>query len=222
MSLKTKRIDRPFEIKEFHESKDVFTFVGYGSVFGEIDSYNDVVVKGAFNTSLAKHKTKNRKVVMLHQHQANNPIGVYSVVKEDDTGLYVEGEINLKVQQGREDAALMEQGALTGLSIGYNTVNAKYDPESDLLFLTEVDLWEISPVTFPAGDTARVNSIKAIESADSIRDVESILRDAGFSKTEAQALISKARGFVPRSESVVISKQTADTIKSAIHSILGK
>jgi HK97 family phage prohead protease len=185
-----KFIERPFEVKSIGENG---TFTGYGSVFGELDSYRDVVLPGAFTKSLAAYEAKGRPVPMLWQHNSREPIGVYTNIKEDDRGLYVEGQMNMKVQRAVEAHALMEQRALSGLSIGYNTVRAEDDEKSMIRKLIEVDLWEISPVTFPAGDSARIATVKSIEDLMTISDCEDVLRDAGFSRKEAATLISRIK-----------------------------
>jgi HK97 family phage prohead protease len=185
-------IDRPFEVKE---TKDDGTFVGYGSVFGEVDWGRDVVMPGAFKDSLREDFEKmNRKVPMLWQHEAKTPIGVYTSIKEDKTGLLVQGACNMDVQQGRECHALMKQGALTGLSIGYITEKDEWDADEIVRKLVKLRLYEISPVTFPMNDSARVSAVKNIESIKSIRDAEKFLRDAGFSRTESAALIAAVKG----------------------------
>ena len=124
-----------------------------------------------------------------------------SSIKEDDVGLYVEGEVNMDVQQGREAFALMKQGALSGLSIGYNTVTAEWDEKQLTRKLLQLDLWEVSPVTFPAGDSARISSVKAFQAFTSMSEVEDALRDAGFSSKEAATLISRIKALAPMSDS---------------------
>lgn len=190
--MKTARIERPFELKKID---DKGTFSGYGSVFGEVDSYRDIVLKGAFTKSLQNDfASKGRKVPMLWQHASWQPIGVYTEVKEDDYGLYVEGEINMDVQQGREAHSLLKQGALSGLSIGYNAVTEEWVKDDRVRKLHEVKLWEISPVTFPAGDSARVSSVKSFSDLMTLSDCEQYLRDAGnLSRKEARDLVSRIK-----------------------------
>lgn len=208
--MKLKTIDRPFKVKAV---KDDGTFTGYGSVFGEIDSYRDVVVKGAFEESLKEFESLGRLVPMLWQHDTRSPIGVYTSLKEDDVGLLVEGQCNMDVQKGRECHALMKQGALTGLSIGYNTEEDAWDEQYTLRRLLKLKLWEISPVTFPAGDSARINGVKEIGLITSLSECEGILRDAGFTKSEATALIGRVKAIATRSES-------ADDEKAVIANVL--
>ena len=192
---KTKYLERPFKVKADSIKSDG-TFTGHASVFGELDSYRDIVMPGAFNKSLQEDfAAKDRSVPMLWQHDTWSPIGIYSSIKEDDIGLYVEGACNMDVQQGREAHALMKQGALSGLSIGYTTVISEWNEKELSRKLFEVNLWEVSPVTFPAGDLARVSSVKSIEGLMSISECEETLRDAGFSKKEAVVLISRIKAM---------------------------
>lgn len=185
MAMKT--LDRPFELKSLD---DTGKFTGYGSVFGEIDSYRDKVMKGAFKNTLARFKQLKRKVPMLWQHNSRQPMGVYSDIKEDDHGLWVEGEINMDTQVGREGYSLMKQGALSGLSIGYDTVMFKDDNDALVRELHELDLWEISPVTFPAGDTARIQSVKNWEDLDTLRKCEEALQNMfGLSQRESAKMV---------------------------------
>lgn len=197
-----KFIDRPFEIKSI---KDNGQFTGVASPFGELDSYRDIVVKGAFTNTLRDFEQKNRKVPMLWQHSSREPIGVYTDLKETDTELVVTGECNMDVQKGRECFALMKQGALTGLSIGYNTVREEWDAKGEVRKLLEVDLWEISPVTFPSADSARVLDVKAISELETLADLEKCLRDAStLSKSEVLAFIARVKAVALRSESAVV------------------
>lgn len=196
--MNRKILNRPFKVKSVDPDG---TFVGYASVFGELDSYRDIVLKGAFTNSLKEFEAEDRLVPMLWQHDQRNPIGVYTKLEEDDIGLLVHGQCNLKVQQGAECHALMVQRALTGLSIGYSTLRDEWDDKSSLRRLLEVKLWEISPVTFPAGDSARIVGVKTLEEISTLSDIEKVLRDAGFSKSETLTLVAKVKSIGTRSDS---------------------
>ncbi len=168
------------------------TIEGYGSVFGVMDSYADIVAPGAFKASLAAHKAAGTMPAMLWQHRSDEPIGVWTSMVEDERGLMIRGKLALDTVRGKEAQALVKIGALNGLSIGFYSKQWAYDAESDIRTLTEIDLWETSLVTFPANGAARVTSIKA--AADEIglpKDAERILRDAGFSKSDACAFVSR-------------------------------
>ncbi|GBU17345.1 MULTISPECIES: HK97 family phage prohead protease [Methylobacterium] len=128
------------------------TFTGYASLFGVPDLGRDVVAPGAFAASLQRRGIAG--VRMLWQHDPAEPIGRWLSILEDARGLRVTGRLNLAVQRAREIAALMEDGSLDGLSIGFRTLRAV--PEGRLRRLAAVDLWEISLVTFPLQAGARV------------------------------------------------------------------
>lgn len=173
------------------------SFSGYGSVFGVLDSYDDIVLPGAFAETLKAAKDSGVMPAMLWQHDPAQPIGVWSLMREDDTGLYVEGQI-LDTQTGRDAYTLLKAGALSGLSIGYS-VDAYVIRKDETLGrevrdLSAISLWEVSPVTFPANDSARVESVKYTGPSMTVREFEKFLRDAGhFSNAQAKAIA--ARGF---------------------------
>jgi uncharacterized protein len=130
---------------------------GYASVFGAADHGGDVVMPGAYAASLAALKAGGRGVKMLWQHDPAQPIGVWDEVREDDRGLWVSGRLLPEVAKGREAAALIAAGAVDGLSIGYRTKRAEKDGKGRRL-LAEVELWEVSLVTFPMLSQARVQA----------------------------------------------------------------
>lgn len=168
------------------------SFEGYGSVFGTVDSYQEVVAPGAFAESLAELAGKGRVVPVLWQHMSSQPIGVYTEVREDETGLYVKGRLLVAdVGQAKEAHALMKAGAVTGLSIGYWVRESSFDEKTGIRTLTKLDLVEVSLVTFPANDDARVEAVKfklAHGQLPDIREFEKLLREAGFSKTQAMVV----------------------------------
>ena len=181
-------LDIPFKIKAVSEDG---LFSGYGSVFGVVDSYKEVVTPGAFAESL-----QGRMPALLWQHRSAEPLGVYTAVKEDSIGLYVEGKLALKTARGAEAYELLKMGALNGLSIGFVTREDSYDKVSGIRTLKKVDLWEVSLVTFPANDASRVSSVKAVESIQSLSDAEAYLRDAGgLSRREALAFVARIKSL---------------------------
>ena len=188
-------LDFGFAIKSI---SDTGTFSGYGSVFGVNDSYGDIVVPGAFTESLDAHKAQKRLPAMLWQHRSAEPIGVYTSMHEDNIGLQVEGQLALATVRGAEAHALMKMGALTGLSIGYVTREDNYDKVTGITTLKKVDLWEVSPVTFPANDAARIQGVKSIELLESLRDAEKYLREAGLGRMEAKAFIARLKSLGQR------------------------
>ena len=184
MSLKIK----DFDLSVKAVSDDGF-FSGYGSVFGVVDSYNEIVAPGAFAESVADRKARNRAIPILWQHRTERPLGVYSKVEEDSKGLYVEGQLLTKdVGLAREAHALMKAGAVSGLSIGYWTRESSYDEKTGIRTLTKLDLEEVSIVTMPANDDARIDAVKlklAHGGLPTLPEFERLLRDAGFSRTQA-------------------------------------
>ena len=152
---------------------------GYASLFGKRDQGNDVVMGGAYGASLARLAAAGRRVKMLWQHDPTQPIGVWDEVREDATGLWVKGRILGVVEKGREAVALLGAGAIDGLSIGYRTVKSERDGKGQRL-LTELELWEVSLVTFPMLPEARVTGKGDTPEAetDTWRSLAQIFEDA--------------------------------------------
>ncbi|MCE7997377.1 MAG: HK97 family phage prohead protease [Rhodobiaceae bacterium] len=173
---------------QVEEVDDAGAFEGYASLFGAEDLGHDLVQRGAFRASLAKRGAA--QVRMLFQHDPADPIGSWEDIREDSRGLYVRGRLTLDVARARDVHALMKSGALDGLSIGFHTVKAVRDAKTGLRHLLELDLWEISIVTFPMQPGARVSAVKSAR-LPTERELERWLaRDAGLSRTDARALIA--------------------------------
>ena len=134
-------------------------FEGYASLFNVPDLGKDVVEPGAFAASLARRGPRGIK--LLWQHDPSEPIGQWLTLREDGRGLFVRGRLSLGVARARETLALMRDGAVDGLSIGFRTVKARSDPRTGYRRLTEIDLWEISIVTFPLLPQARISAVKS-------------------------------------------------------------
>ena len=149
---------------------------GYASLFGKTDSGGDVVEAGAYARSLARIAQAGRRVKMLWQHDPGEPIGVWDEVREDATGLYVRGRVLTEVARGREAAALIGAGAIDGLSIGYRTVKARAEGRGRRL--TDLDLWEVSLVTFPMLAEARVGAKGEAAGDALLRDMAAAVEDA--------------------------------------------
>lgn len=195
--MNTKTLDCDFELKSI---SDTGAFDGYGSVFNVKDSYDEIVAPGAFTKSLEAQKTAGKMPSLLWQHKSDEPIGVYTAMSEDSVGLKVSGQLALKTVRGAEAYELLKMKAVSGLSIGFVTRDHSDDRATGIRTLKQVDLWEVSLVTFPANDVARINSVKSVDAIENIRDAERCLRDLGMSKSETLAFISKIKGF-ERSES---------------------
>lgn len=149
----TKRADLPLSL-----ASPTGVVEGYASLFGVADSGGDVVMPGAFSRSLAKRGAAGVK--MLWQHRPSEPIGVWTSIVEDARGLKVAGRLDLSVARAREALSLLRGGAVDGLSIGFRTQRAATDRTTGLRRLYEVDLWEISIVTFPMLSQARIDAVK--------------------------------------------------------------
>lgn len=204
-----KTLDFGFKLKSLSESG---TFAGYGSVFGVTDSYGDIVVPGAFTDSLAAQKAAGRMPAMLWQHRSAEPLGVYTDMKEDSIGLVVEGQLALSTVRGAEAYSLLKMGALSGLSIGYMSREDSFDRVTGITTLKKLDLWEVSLVTFPANDAARVQGVKAVELIEDLKGVEQYLRDSGLSRREAVAVIAKVRGFLQSDSDESVAAELIETI----------
>jgi uncharacterized protein len=143
-------------------------FSGYASLFGIPDGAGDVVARGAFAASLRRRPPE--KVRMLYQHFAHEPIGVWQEIHENVRGLYVRGRLLADVSRSREVMALIREGAVSGLSIGFRTVRATRDPATRHRILNEIELWEISIVTFPLLKESQVTAVGAAHLSEHVRE----------------------------------------------------
>ena len=176
----------PVELKAMDgEEENKGMFEGYASVFNNADLGNDVILSGAFTKSLKKTGAKGVK--LLYQHKADMPIGVFESIEEDKRGLKVRGKLALQTQMGHEAYELMKMGALDGLSIGFRVSpkGQSYDAKGKRRMIKEVELMEISLVTFPMNPKAKIRSVKGDEFT--IREWENGLRDVfHLSRSEAK------------------------------------
>lgn len=195
------RQTRAFRL-ELRSVDDEGSIEGYGSVFGVEDDYGDVIEPGAFAASLKAHAAAGTMPAMLWQHRSDEPCGVWTEMVEDAKGLKVKGRLVLEAQRGREAHALMKAGALTGMSIGFLSKEWSYDRDTQIRTLTEIELWEVSLVTFPANGKARVTDVKSTEAAiaafNKLSDFEDYLReaDAPMSKAAARTFVSRLAALV--------------------------
>ncbi|MEL6170559.1 MAG: HK97 family phage prohead protease [Pseudomonadota bacterium] len=150
--------------------KDGTVIEGYASLFGDADRGGDIVEPGAYASSLGKLKAQGNQVKMLWQHDPSQPIGVWDEVREDDKGLYVKGRLLAEVERAREAVALIAEGAIDGLSIGYRTLKASKNEKGQRL-LKELELWEVSLVTFPMLPSARVGAKGDTLASDDLREL---------------------------------------------------
>jgi HK97 family phage prohead protease len=134
------------------------TVEGYASLFGEVDQARDMVMPGAFTATLTLRGL--RRIPMLFQHDPAEPVGIWLELREDGRGLFAHGRLIPEVTRGKELLALVKAGAIDGLSIGFRTGKGSVDPRSRIRKLDQIDLWEISIVTFPLLTGARVRAVK--------------------------------------------------------------
>lgn len=196
-------------------------FEGYGSVFGNADSYGDIVAPGAFSKSLAEHNANGTMPALLWQHRSDEPVGVWMEMTEDAKGLKCKGRLLIDDDPLAKRAhAHLKAGSISGLSIGYVPTVWERDEDEGTITLKEIELWEVSLVTFPANDRARVSDVKAIEDISTVKDFERCLRDAGgFSRSQAKALVAKGKAALLREAEDVTStdvKEIADIVRGYV------
>ncbi len=181
--------DLSFEIKAV---SDDGLFSGYASVFDNVDSYGDIVRKGAFVESISEWEAKGKMPPILWNHDPSDPIGIYTKMQEDDKGLYVEGKLLIDdVPRARQTHALMKAGVIDGLSIGYRVKEYLYNVDEEVTDLIKLSLREVSIVTFPANPETRIEAVKSRLDAGelpTLSEFEKFLREAGFSKSQATAI----------------------------------
>lgn len=199
----------PLEVK-FADGGVPGSFEGYGAVFGNVDSYGDVIQKGAFKETLRDWNKTKKLPPMLVQHGGwmmtdmdALPIGKWEAMSEDDTGLYVKGRlINLDTERGKTIHGGMKEGTLDGMSIGYRAKEFSLGtkPDEPRRTLKKIDLMEVSVVTFPANGKARVASVKSAHDFDSedFREIEASLRTKGLSRTDAVKAVSGLKEWLQR------------------------
>jgi HK97 family phage prohead protease len=206
--MENKLFDLEAELKAEGELGEI---VGYGSIFGNIDSYGDIVQQGAFDKSIKKRAPK-----MLWQHDSSQPIGVWTSIESDGKGLKLKGRLLIdEIEKAREAYALLKAGALSGLSIGFKVKNFSNDAKG-VRTLEELELYEVSLVTFPANEKANVTQVRS-ELPRTVRDFEGFLRDAGYSRNHAKAIASN--GF-KASENDCRDDGLEDEILNGLKSVL--
>jgi HK97 family phage prohead protease len=198
--MNTLHFETPFELKFLAETG---LFEGYASVFHVTDNTNDRIEPGAFRKSLAEWAAQGRLPPLLWQHDPKQPIGRWREMHEDSHGLYVRGELFTDdISRAKEAYKLLREAVVTGLSIGYRARQSYRDQKSGVRVLTDIELLEVSMVTFPANEQARVRHVKSVFDAGQIpseREVEAFLRDAGLSRKQAKGFISGGyKNILPR------------------------
>lgn len=188
---------------KLHEEDGERTFSGYASTFGNEDRHGDIVVPGAFKKSLTDHQREGSMPAMLLHHDMKRPIGKWTHMHEDGKGLRVEGTLTKGVRDADEAYALLQDGAIHSMSIGYIPVKEEYDRKTGANLLQEIALHEVSLVTIPANGAAMVTAIKDADGEINVRELEKALRDAGLSRREAKALLAEGyKALQPEPEPV--------------------
>ena len=183
------------------------SFSGYGAVFGNVDSYGDVIQRGAFAETLADWKGRGKLPKMLLQHGGMGitaedmlPIGQWTDMTEDAKGLKVEGRLlEMSTDLSQRVYAGLKSGELDSLSIGYQTLDAmdKVEDGVEIRLLTKLKLWEVSIVTFPANDRALISSVKQL-APEQLRELEDALGERGFSRSDRLKAVSVFKGWLQR------------------------
>jgi HK97 family phage prohead protease len=227
-----------FELKALADTDGARTFEGYGSVFNTVDSYNDTVAKGAYKQTLREWKALKKLPKMLLQHGGGGffssnaddmvPIGKWEEMFEDDHGLFMKGRLfDVDTDRAKATYAALKEGELDGLSIGFRTRKSKMDEETGVRTLTEIQLFEVSLVTFPANDPARVTAVKADGELPTEREFERWLRrEAGFTEAHAKTIIAKGfrqvrREAMPSEEASEQRAAFLDSVKQLTASLTG-
>ncbi len=216
-----KRLGRPFSVKALDEQG---TFEGHGAVFNELHEtsswrlpmdWQDRIMPGAFSATLAKHASQGTMPAMLYMHERGNVVGAWRAMEQDADGLKVKGQVALsaKAPSGASLYDLLKLGALNAMSIGFRVTKSVLDEKKKIRDITELDLGELSIVDIPGIATARVTDVKTVDPR-SIRFLETVLRDAGLSRTEAKALL--ADGFKALRDAAAVEEQHTEEVSSAL------
>lgn len=177
------RLRFDMEVKFASDKTGVFS--GYGAMFGNVDAGGDVIEKGAFKDTLREWEDKGKYPPMLLQHGGGMfggaddllPIGKWTSMEENSKGLKVEGELfAMNTERGTYIYEGLKSGALDGMSIGYKTIKFRNGSKAGepRRYLESLKLFELSVVTFPMNDKARVGSVKAID-----RDLREAIKELG-------------------------------------------
>ncbi len=211
-----------FKMQEQTVQEDGF-FSGYLAVFNNIDSHGDVIRKGAFLKTIEEWNSKGKYPAIFWNHDPDEPIGVFTLMREDEKGLYVEGRLLISdIVRAKSTYALMKVKAIDGMSIGYITIQATHDPQTMIRELIELELVEGSIVAFPSNPNSLISSVKSkLQDGElpSLPEFEKFLRESGFSKAQATVIASKGlRHLLSESEG---ENEKAKSISNALNILRG-
>ena len=183
-------MDFGFEVKRDTISAEG-EFEGYASTFGGApDSGGDIIAKGCFAKTLKNKGRQGAGIAMLWSHDSRAPVGAWKLLQEDEKGLFVKGQVHPNAKpDGIPVLDIMRMGGIKGLSIGYSTVLSDIDDKKKIRTLKEVELWEVSLVTFPMNTRASITSVKGILEAKTPRELEGALREAGMPHEASKYLV---------------------------------
>ncbi len=180
------RLSRAFQLEAKATAEGAVE--GLASPFGgEPDAYGDIIAPGAFRSSIERHRKRGTAPALLWAHDAARPVGTWQRLEERPDGLHVKGALNLKSSAGSEAFEHLRHGDVTGLSIGFTLPGGVSDYSGNNRVLREVELHEISLVTIPAADTARIYAVKGLE-LKSRAELRDLLRESGLSRAAADKL----------------------------------
>ena len=194
-------LNLPLEIRSLNTNNGIFE--GYASVFDKVDTFGTAIARGAFLNTIKKWNEKNKFPPLLWQHDTDEPVGVFTEISEDDYGLRVVGKLLVEDDPLAKRAyAHLKAGSINGLSIGFQIIDIEHNSSLDVEIIREVDLLEISLVTFPSNELATVTSIRTCLSQGvqpKPKELEKVLRDVGFSRSQAKSFMSSGyKGLTQR------------------------
>jgi len=200
-------------------------FKGYASVFGGVDSYDDTILAGAYKGVIDKIQNGGAQMpkMFVNHRSWDIPVGKYSYIEEDEKGLYVEGEFTKGNPQADIVKAALQHGTVDGLSIGFMIGDYEMiDNEGAKIRVIKSvkELPEISIVTYPADESARVDltSVKStLDNINNVKDLEDFLREVGgFSKSLAVATVARSKRIFTLGEPVVDTVELPTDVKQII------
>ena len=209
-------LDLECEYKEIEAEEDG-SFEGYASVFNNKDLGNDVIKQGAFAKSI--YDKKPRQIKLLYQHKTDEPIGVIDSLTEDKRGLKIKGRLAMGTQKGREVYELMKMGALDSMSIGYKLQpeDYKYSEKLKKRTITNLDLMEVSMVTFPMNPKAKVTKVKLANM--NTRELEEYLRDVGVMSSAVAKQTANILYKSYQDQDLLEQRDVVDSMKHLIETI---
>lgn len=208
---------------------ETLTFSGYASVFGGVDSYNDTIVRGAYSGVLERMRSGEEQMpkMFVNHRSWTIPPGKWVSLEEDEYGLKVEGEFTPGNQEGKDVRAALQHGTVDGLSIGFMMGEFEMtedDGKEIRVIKTIKSLPEISVVTYPADDSARVDlsSVKnSLDNIETLKDLENFLREVGgFSKSLATATASRTRRILQQGDPVEAALMPVELSKQIYANLL--